>query len=171
LVLTDHFSKGNQSDKDPLDAVRGSSAKGGDVDAAMILRKHEVEGCFRVDLVHRELPPVDPFVVGWKSPLFELRPDLSADAMKKARGGRHKAHDPQNFLAAIATTTAKKPISVSAWAKAARVPRQTLTEYLPALRAKGLIATKGEGSNARQYLTKTGKETLKQQKGDARPAA
>ena len=65
LILNDHFSKGNQSEKDPLDAIRGSSAKGGDVDAAMVLRRHEVADCFRVDIVHRELPPVEPFTIGW----------------------------------------------------------------------------------------------------------
>ena len=29
---------GNQAEKDPLDAIRGSSAKGGDVDVAVVLR-------------------------------------------------------------------------------------------------------------------------------------
>jgi RecA-family ATPase len=82
LILIDHFSKGNQWEKDPLDAIRGSSAKGGDVDAAMVLRRHEVEDCFRVDLVHRELPPVKPFCVGWRYPLMVLRPDLDPDASK-----------------------------------------------------------------------------------------
>ena len=38
VILCDHFSKGNKSESDPLDAIRGSSAKAGDVDAAMIIR-------------------------------------------------------------------------------------------------------------------------------------
>jgi RecA-family ATPase len=95
VLLNDHFSKGNQSEKDPLDAIRGSSAKGGDVDAAMVLRKHEVEGAFRVDMVHRDLPPVEPFVVGWEFPLMRLRADLSPDAMKKAKAGRKPGHSAQ----------------------------------------------------------------------------
>lgn len=157
LILNDHFSKGNQSEKDPLDAIRGSSAKGGDVDAAMVLRKHEVEGCLRVDMVHRELPPVEPFCIGWKFPLMELRPDLNPDAMKKAKAGRRKAHDSQELVAAIADSTAENPVSIAVWAKVAKIPRQTLTDYLPGLRAKGWIATAGEGKNARQYLTETGR--------------
>jgi RecA-family ATPase len=67
-IFNDHSGKGNQSEKDPLDVIRGSSAKGGDLDAALVLRKHEVEGCFRVDLVHRELPPVTPFTIAWRYP-------------------------------------------------------------------------------------------------------
>jgi hypothetical protein len=31
VVLNDHTTKGNQSEKDPLDTIRGSSAKGGDL--------------------------------------------------------------------------------------------------------------------------------------------
>jgi len=161
VILNDHFSKGNQSEKDPLDAIRGSSAKGGDVDAAMVLRKHEVEGCYRVDLIHRELPPVQPFCIGWKFPLMELRPDLDPDAMKKAKAGRHKAHDPQELVAAIADSTSENPVSIAAWAKAAKIPRQTLSNYLPGLRAKRWIQTSGEGSSARQYLTESGREAAR----------
>ncbi|MBI2926401.1 MAG: AAA family ATPase [Verrucomicrobia bacterium] len=161
LILDDHFSKGNQSEKDPLDAIRGSSAKGGDVDAAMVLRKHEVEGCFRVDIIHRELPPVEPFCIGWKFPLMELRPDLDPDAMKKAKGGRPRTHDPQKLVAAIMDATAENPVSISAWAKAAGIKRQTLSGYVPGLRAKGWIQTAGEGNHARQYLTEAGREAAR----------
>lgn len=162
VILNDHTTKGNQSEKDPLDVIRGSSAKGGDLDAAMVIRKHEVEGAFRVDMVHRELPPVDPFCMSWEFPLMRLRPDLSPDAMKKAKGGRKKTHDPQELCAAIIESTVEEPVSVSAWAKAAGITRQTLQGYLPGLRAKGWIATTGEGSNARQYLTEKGKYAAQQ---------
>jgi hypothetical protein len=100
-IFNDHTTKGSQSEKEPLDVIRGSSAKGGDLDAAMVLRKHEVNDCYRVDLVHRELPPVKPFVIGWNYPLMEVRPDLHPDAMKKAKGGRHKGHDPLTLLARL----------------------------------------------------------------------
>jgi len=156
-IFNDHSGKGNQSEKDPLDVIRGSSAKGGDLDAAMVLRKHDVEGCFRVDLVHRELPPVEPFVIGWEFPLMRLRPDLSPDDMKKPKGGRTPSQAPERLCAAIATTTAENPISISAWAGLAKVSRQTLQGYLPGLRKNGWINTAGEGNTARQYLTEKGR--------------
>ena len=110
VILNDHSGKGNQSDKDPLDVIRGSSAKAGDLDVAMVLRKHEVEGCFSVDMVHRELPRVEPFVLGWKYPLMELRTDLDPESMKKAKGGQSRKHDPLKLLARlIKDTTAEKP--------------------------------------------------------------
>jgi hypothetical protein len=167
VVLNDHTTKGNQSEKDPLDTIRGSSAKGGDLDAAMVLRKHEVDGCYRVDMVHRELAPVDPFVMGWKFPLMELRPDLSPDAMKKAKGGRRKAHDPRDLIAFIGDNTVENPISISGWAAAAGIKRQTLSEYLPEMRVKGWVNTSGEGANARQYLTPKGQQIATRAGGDS----
>lgn len=167
LILNDHSGKGNQSDKDPLDVIRGSSAKGGDVDAAMILRKHDTDACFRVDMVHRELPAVAPFTVGWKFPLMELRPDLNPEDMKKAQGGRKKAYQPEKLLAVIAATTAESPVSISAWAKAAQIPRQTLSEYLHDLRAKRWIETAGEGSQARQFITDAGRQAIRNWKNEA----
>jgi AAA domain len=160
VVLNDHFTKGNQSEKDALDTLRGSSAKGGDLDAALILRKHEVNEAFRVDVIHRELPPVEPFCIGWEFPLMRLREDLSPDLMKKAKAGRAKAYNPVDLLYPISDTSAEEPISVSAWAKSAKVHRTTLLEYLPGLRQKGWLATVGDGNTARQYLTAIGKRAI-----------
>jgi hypothetical protein len=160
VILNDHFGKGNQSEKDPLDAIRGSSAKGGDVDAAMVLRNHEVQGCFRVDMIHRELPPVEPFCIGWNFPLMELRTDLDPYNMKKASGGRIKEHSEIKLLSVIKDTTEKSPISVSEWAKLLKVQRTTLSGYTPNLRKQGFIATTGHGTTARQYITNKGLELL-----------
>ena len=167
LILNDHSGKGNQSEKDPLDVIRGSSAKGGDLDAAMVLRKHEEDDCLRVDLVHRELPPVAPFVIGWRYPIMELRGDLDAADMRKAKGGRPNKANPEKLLSAIVDTSAGKPISISAWAQAAGIKRQTLTGYLPGFRAKGWIRTAGEGNSARQYLTEKGREAVQKPTGEA----
>jgi hypothetical protein len=164
VILNDHFSKGNQSEKDPLDAIRGSSAKGGDVDAAMILRKHDEQECFRVDVIHRELPPIPPFCIGWQYPLMVHRPNLNPDHMKKPAGGRQKSHDPLRLLAAISGTTAEKPVSISGWADTAGIVRSTLDGYLPQIRDKGWITTVGAGTSARQHITPKGLHALQEAK-------
>jgi len=157
LILNDHFSKGNQSEKDPLDAIRGSSAKGGDVDAAMVLRRHEVADCFRVDIVHRELPPVEPFTIGWNFPLMEVRHDLDPDKMKKVAGGRRAEHDPLDLCRAILETDEQHPVTISQWADLAGIPRRTLGNYTETLRRQGLVGTVGEGTRARQFITEKGR--------------
>ncbi|MCP5524929.1 MAG: AAA family ATPase [Verrucomicrobiales bacterium] len=160
VILNDHFGKGNQSEKDPLDALRGSSAKGGDVDAAMILRKHDEPDCFRVDVIHRELPPVAPFTIGWEYPLMRLRRDLDPERMKRPQGGRAKRHDERTLLGAIKERTVENPISVSEWASELAMNRTTLNGYIPAMRAKGWIATVGEGAQARKHITEKGLAAL-----------
>ena len=159
-IFNDHSGKGNHSEKDPLDVIRGSSAKGGDLDAAMVLRKHETEQCFRVDLVHRELPPVKPFVIGWDYPLMRVRQHLSPDDMKKAKTGRRPSHCAQELLEAIKDTTAENPISISPWAELLKMSRQTLQGYLSELRLNRYINTVGEGNSARQHITGKGLKLL-----------
>lgn len=160
VIINDHFGKGNQSEKDPLDAVRGSSAKGGDVDAAMILRKHDVDDHFRVDIVHRELPPVDPFVMGWKFPLMRREDELNPQDMKQAKPGRKRSVSDGELLAAIADSTPESPISVSQWATAVGKSRSTVLPHIEALRTRGFVATTGDGASGRKYITSKGLEHL-----------
>lgn len=159
VILNDHSGKGNQSEKDPLDVFRGSSAKGGDLDAAMVLRKHEEDNCYSVDMVHRELPPVAPFVLQWEYPLMKLREDLDADKMKKV-GGR-KGLDPLKLLKVINEfSTPSNTVTVSEWARLAKVNRTTLLPYTEKMRKKGWIRTIGEGNHAGQMITKEGLEAI-----------
>jgi hypothetical protein len=151
-----HFSKGNQSQKEAIDRISGSGVFARDPDSILIFTAHEEKGAFTVESILRNFAPVEPFAVRWKFPLFELADELDPAKLKQA-GGRKKEHDPKKLLAAIATTTRENPISVSAWAHAGKVPRQTLTDYLPEMRCKKWIETTGEGNNARQYITNEGK--------------
>lgn len=156
VILNDHFGKGNQSEKDPLDAIRGSSAKGGAIDAAMIIRKHDVDDAYRVDMIHRELPPVEPFVIGWNYPLMELRADLDPEDMKKSKGGRPKDFTLSFLLEPIKNTSQESSITISAWSKILGIPRKTLSDNLAELRKRDYIKTTGEGTHARQYITEIG---------------
>jgi len=156
VILNDHFGKGNQSEKDPLDAIRGSSAKGGAIDAAMIIRKHDIDDAYRVDMIHRELPPIEPFVISWNYPLMELRPDLNPDDMKKVKGGRSKEYELSFLLEPIRNTSKESSITISAWSKILGIPRKTLSDYLAVMRKRDYIRTTGEGTSARQYITEIG---------------
>jgi phage/plasmid primase-like uncharacterized protein len=160
LILNDHFSKGSQSDKDPLDAIRGSSAKGGDVDAAIIIRAHETQFSYTVDVIHRELPPVEPFVISWKYPLFSLDEALDPAALKQPRRGRQATFDPLAAIAAISDSSSSNPYSRNAWAKKAGINSSTLLNHLPSLRKKGWIFTVGEGTFAKHAISPKGLEIL-----------
>jgi len=82
-----HFSKGNQSEKEALDRIAGSGVHSRDPDTVMVMTKHEIEGCFSVDVTIRNNPPVDDFVVEWSFPLMRRRTDLDPSALKRAGKG------------------------------------------------------------------------------------
>ena len=156
LVLNDHSGKGYQFEKDPLDVMRGSSAKAGDLDAVMVLRRHLEENCFRVDLVHRELPHVPPFVIKWKFPTMELEPDLDPSKMRKSGTEQNKTAAILKALKSIVHTTPDKPISVTELAGRMGVSRQTLQTWLKEMEANGYINTIGSGNKARKTITAKG---------------
>lgn len=158
LIFTDHFSKGSQAEKDPLDAIRGSSAKGGDVDCAIILRAHQEPNAFSVHIVHRELPPVDPFVIRWSFPLMTPADELNPANMKQPHQPGRPFSQPSfhQLLAPIITRTKNNPISFPEWAALTNTPITTLKRIAVQLIAKGFITSVGEGTKAKKAITQEG---------------
>jgi predicted transcriptional regulator len=151
-----HFAKGNASAKEAIDRISGSGVFARDPDSLLIFTKHETADAFTVEPILRNFAPVEPFAVRWQFPLMQLADDLDPAKLKQV-AGRKREYNPKKLLSAIAKTTRENPISVSAWATAGNVPRQTLTDYLPEMRRQKWIETTGEGNTARQYITNEGK--------------
>jgi hypothetical protein len=160
VLYAAHFSKGNQASKEAIDRIGGSGVWTRDADTIITLTKHEFENAYTVDLILRNLPEQAPFVVEWNFPLMCEAPHLDPNNLKQSAGRRRK-YDPRKLLAVIADTSAEQPISISAWATDAGIPRQTLDGYLPEMRRNGWIVTVGDGSAARRYLTEKGKAYVK----------
>jgi len=78
-----HYSKGNQSEKDPLDRISGSGVFARDPDTIMGLTAHEEENCYTVHSALRNFPGKEPFVIEWDFPLFKIRSDLNAHKLKQ----------------------------------------------------------------------------------------
>jgi hypothetical protein len=91
---------------------------------------------------------------------MHVREDLDASKMKKATAGAKPKHDPLKLLELIRDTSEENAVSLSEWAKRAKVVRQTLTNYAEDLRTKGFIATAGEGIASRKFITNKGKAAL-----------
>lgn len=151
-----HFAKGNASAKEAIDRISGSGVFARDPDSLLIFTKHETDDAFTVEPILRNFAPVAPFAVRWEFPLMQLADDLDPAKLKQV-AGRKREYNPKKLLAAIAKTSRENPISVSAWATAGNVPRQTLTDYLPEMRRQKWIETTGEGNTARQFITNEGK--------------
>ena len=94
-ALVHHASKGNQSEKSVTDVGSGAGAISRAVDTHLILRRHQEDGAYVLDVAVRSWPPVAPFCIRWQHPLWELAEDLDpADLWKPARAGRRPEKTP-----------------------------------------------------------------------------
>ena len=154
-----HFAKGNASTKEAIDRISGSGVFARDPDSLLIFTRHEEDGAFTVEPILRNFQQVDPFVVRWNFPVFEIAPDLNPGDLKQSVG-RKKSFDPLTLLSLIPDRDELNPISISDWARLADTPRKTLTDYLAEMRNRGWIATVGEGTSSKQCITIKGKELI-----------
>ncbi len=83
LLLSAHFSKGNQSLKDAIDRVSGSGVWGRDPDTFIAVTPHRIPGAFTVDLTLRNHPEIKAFVVRWKFPLMQLDSNLDPGQLRE----------------------------------------------------------------------------------------
>ena len=86
VAFGSHFAKGNASGKESMDRISGSDVFARDPDSIMTMTRHEVEGCFSVEMTLRNHPPQMPFVVRWRHPLMVVEPLLDPAKLKQKPG-------------------------------------------------------------------------------------
>jgi hypothetical protein len=84
VAMAGHFAKGNAAAKETIDRISGSGVFARDPDGLITFTRHEEEGAFAVEMVLRNLPPVDPFVVKWDWPQFKREESLDPSKLKQA---------------------------------------------------------------------------------------
>ena len=95
-----HYSKGNQSQKESIDRISGSGVFARDPDSIIPFTKHKDEGSFVIEPTLRNLPPVEPFVVTWNFPVFEVNHNLDPLELKAA-GGRPEGVSAEDVLGVL----------------------------------------------------------------------
>ncbi len=106
LLLSAHFSKGNQSLKDAIDRVSGSGVWARDPDTFIAITPHKVPGAFTVDITVRNYPEIKAFVVRWKYPLMHVDANLDplqlreppAKSGKREKGEKYTGGDLMELL-------------------------------------------------------------------------
>lgn len=95
VMYAAHFSKGNQAGKEAMDRISGSGVWTRDADTIITMTKHkeEQDHAYTVDLILRNLPEQEPFVVAWDWPLMTLREDLNPDDLKQVKGRKKSFED------------------------------------------------------------------------------
>src|SRR5689334_5975583 len=114
IALAGHFAKGNASAKETIDRINGRGVFARDPDSLIIFTKPEEEGAFVVEMVLRNLPPMNPFVVRWGWPMFRREDNLDPTRLKQV-GGRPAKFKPEDILALLED----KRLKASEWFGAA----------------------------------------------------
>jgi len=135
VAYAGHFSKGNQSAKNPIDRVSGSGVHGRDPDTIINFTRHKEEDAYTVDFTLRCYAPVSPFVVRWVFPLMVRADDLNPLDLQKKPNGRPAKLTVGHLLAILRTQ--RKIIdddTFFALAEAAhKISRKTFNRVLPEL--------------------------------------
>lgn len=101
-----HFSKGNQAAKEAIDRISGSGVFARDPDSILTMTEHEEKDAFVVDLILRNFPPVDSFVVRRNHPLMRMDASLNANDIKQ-KANTAKVTDEQ-CLACLVNNSLRK---------------------------------------------------------------
>ena len=80
VVYAHHFTKGKQTKKKPIDRLSGSGVFGRDADSIILFTDHKEPGCLTVELVLRNLPRQESFVVEFHYPVMVEREDLEPES-------------------------------------------------------------------------------------------
>jgi hypothetical protein len=81
-----HYAKGSPNSKDPLDRFSGSGVLVRGPDVYIAMTRHAEDNAIVLELTLRCLKQIEPFVVRWNYPLFELAPDLKPEELRKPHG-------------------------------------------------------------------------------------
>ncbi len=90
FVCIHHSTKGNQSGKSVVDTGAGAGAQSRAADCHLVLRAHEQDHCVVLDAAVRSFQPIDPIVLRWTFPVWNLAPELDPTALRPDKPPRKK---------------------------------------------------------------------------------
>jgi hypothetical protein len=99
--FSQHFTKGNQSQKFAIDRISGSNYFTRDADVILVMTNLNEPDCYGIEIIQRSFPEIKPFGIRWQCPIF-VRDD-SIDAGDIQQPGKEKKTDPitERMLAAL----------------------------------------------------------------------
>jgi RecA-family ATPase len=140
FVYCQHFSKGNQSAKDPIDRIAGGGAFGRDPDVLSTFTAHREPDAFTINVSQRSFAFIDPFVVRWQFPVFVRDDSLDPDNLAPGRFGRQKDSCRQELImAALRGAEDSGGLSAPRLCAATGIPKRSFFRYVKGLIDKGEV--------------------------------
>jgi AAA domain len=85
-----HYAKGSPVNKEAIDRFSGSGVLVRDPDVYIAMTPHDEKDAFTLEFALRCLPPIEPFVIRYNYPLFELAGDLDPKKLRQPPGKKSK---------------------------------------------------------------------------------
>lgn len=154
FVLIHHATKGNQSGKSVTDVGAGAGSQSRAADAHTILRQHEEPGAAVFEAAVRSWPPVPPFVLRWKYPLWTVAPDLDPTQLRPERPRRRSSEQPsapwtvQTFVSGFVTADPLSKTTIKQRARDRGISGRECDRLLREAEDRGLIHRWYFASNA-----------------------
>jgi hypothetical protein len=157
IFFANHYAKGIQGGKEPLDRVGGSRAFAADPDVIINLTKHKLHSdnlpLYVVDFTLRCAPPVNHCCVHWEYPLFVIDLEHDADDVKVEPVKKTQAQVREENEAGVLfkiLLNSESPLSKTEWMEAAKLAgtdlhRTTFGRRVDALKEAGKIEPSGDG--------------------------
>lgn len=102
IALLQHFTKGDQSQKESQDRFSGTSIWSRFPDSLLTFTDLQDRDCFSCEFTLRSFEPIEPFAVRWQFPRFRIDDALDPDNLKEPRGRPRKTSLDQ-FCAVLTT--------------------------------------------------------------------
>jgi hypothetical protein len=108
-IIIHHASKGVQAGKSVVDVGSGASAMARATDSHIIFRQHTEDGCKVMEMAGRSWPPLDPVVLRWTYPTWNI--DDTLDPTDLRENNRRKRKE-ESADASTPTEPAPEPWTV-----------------------------------------------------------
>jgi RecA-family ATPase len=141
FLYTQHFSKGNQAAKDPLDRMAGGGSFGRDPDTLIMFTAHRESECFTVNIVQRSFAPVEPFVVRRVFPVFVRDDALDPEDLKPIKNAGRPGGSviDEKIMVAVSAAENTGGIGFTDLLKATQAAKTTFKRRLKYLKDRGEI--------------------------------
>jgi RecA-family ATPase/biotin operon repressor len=141
FLYNQHFSKGNQAGKTPMDRIAGGGTFARDPDVILTFTQHREPDCFTVDVSQRSFAEVKPFVVRWRFPIFVRDYTLDPEDLEPPKKvGRPKDETAnEKIMASIYGAEDSGGLSTARLCAATGFERSTIWRRAKKLIAKGEI--------------------------------
>jgi hypothetical protein len=103
FIISHHFSKGSQTEKESIDRSSGAGVFGRDPDTIISITPHKEADAYIVAIDANDYPPMETFSIRFDYPRFMLAPELDPTEFKqpKNRAKAHTEYDANYVLAPL----------------------------------------------------------------------